>query len=71
VNDFWAFTLSGAVVSWLPLIIGFVWHSRVIKRHIDTVTKKQDIKIEDLTKQQTRTIVSLTEAQTAELKSLP
>jgi hypothetical protein len=57
MSDFWTFTLSGAIVSWVPLVIGFVWHSKVMKRHIDSVTKDQ-----------TRAITRLTEAQTEELQ---
>ena len=68
MSDFWVFTLSGAIVSWVPLLIGFVWHSKVMKRYIDRAVTNQNSTIEDITRDQTQDIAHLTEAQTEKLQ---
>ena len=64
------FTLSGVIVGWVPILVGFVIHHVKIKAFIVRTTSDQDEKIEALTAQQTNVIKALTSSQTAEIRHL-
>jgi hypothetical protein len=67
VSQFWQFTVSGIVVAWVPMFIGFAVHHWRIRLYIDRRTAAQTRVIRQLTELQTGDIRQLTEAQTREL----
>lgn len=66
-GEFWAFTLSGIMVAWPPVIIGFIAHHWRIKLYIDKRTAAQTATISRLTDNQTADIKTLTDRQTETL----
>lgn len=68
MNDFWTFTISGVIVAWPPLVIGFVAHHVKIKKFITQTTDDQDAKIAQITKDQTLVIRKITSDQTRQLE---
>jgi hypothetical protein len=61
MSEFWIFTLSGAVVAWVPLLVGFVvqhWRLRVyIDRRTNTQTSAINGHVQDVTTTQTRELL--------------
>jgi hypothetical protein len=50
---FWELTLSGALVSWPPIVVGFVVQHRKLTRRLDKVTHVQTGSIQGITDRQT------------------
>jgi hypothetical protein len=66
-SEFVELTVSGMLVTWVPLGIGFVVQHWRIKVYIRRVTRTQTRDVEDITNAQTGKIENLTAAQTAQL----
>lgn len=67
MSEFWTFTLSGVIVAWPPIIIGFLAHHWRIKVYIDKRTSQQTGAIARMTDCQTEDIQTITDRQTQAL----
>lgn len=68
MSEFWAFTLSGIIVAWVPLAVGFIVQHWRLRVYIDKKTKGQTSDIKRMTDIQTGDIIAITDEQTAQLK---
>lgn len=61
MSEFLIFTISGAIVGWIPLLVGFVvqhWRLRVyIDRRTNTQTSDINGHVQDVTTTQTRELL--------------
>jgi hypothetical protein len=55
--EFWELTLSGALVSWPPVVIGFWVQHRKLTRKLEKVTHTQTGSIQGITDRQTRELL--------------
>lgn len=67
MNEFLIFTLSGIIVAWVPLVIGFVVQHWRLRVYIDKRTSSQTGDIRQLTDIQTADIAAMTDRQTQTL----
>jgi hypothetical protein len=56
--EFWELTLSGALVSWPPILIGFWVQHRKLSRKLEKVTTGQTGSIQGITDRQTTELLT-------------
>lgn len=66
-SEFWTFTISGIIVAWVPLAVGFIVQHWRLRVYIDKRTTGQTIDLTRLTDCQTQDIKAITDKQTATL----
>ena len=71
MSEFWTFTLSGVIVAWVPIAVGFIVHHWRIKVYINRQAEQQTGDVRRLTDCQTQDIKTITNQQTEALTGSP